>query len=515
MDCSQFTQLVGFNFANHRTNFTAAAYSRVYSESLARTLHHFDTKGSIFKASESYEITQIITPDGFRKCENQEKMLQIINTRASNETKLPNIYELLLSILLSRMDPHSHLFTKSQWANLDIGHANKKSGIGITFSISNDIPVVLQVLKGGPSEGILLPGDRIVEIDGIESDSLENNMFSDLLNCDSDSKILLVVERGSQKLTFELHQTEFIKRTVDWGYLDNKQNFIYLKISDFETSTAEEIATALLEAKTFSTYRGLIVDLRFNSGGILQSAINALNIFIDSQILGITKSKVSQRSLKPTETPEFVDRETPLILLINTLSASSAELFAQSIKDFNRGVIVGETSFGKMTAQSVLSPEFLSKHLNDEFEVGETLTVEDIFSAFGKTSQHFGLAPHIKIKDLKLSKLLRAKKAESRKKGSTIYLSEREYDNPIIPYSVQSSLAENNKVTNRISEIVKAIKLEDFPDEAPDGRNDEANFAASDIQLETALKHISFYANFCTSFHIDTCDFPGDIYAVK
>jgi carboxyl-terminal processing protease len=232
------------------------------------------------------------------------------------------------------------------------------SGVGIQFTIQQDTVHINSVIQGGPSEKVgLMAGDRIVTVDDsvFVGKEIRNETVMRTLKGPKDTQVKLGIKRTSEKnlLNFTITRGDIPQNTIDATYMLSN-DFGYIQVSKFGRNTYVELlnALALLNHKGC---KGLIVDLRGNTGGYMEAAIRTVNEFLpQGKLIVYTQGRKSPR----TETYANGTgscQKMPIVVLIDEASASASEIFAGAIQDNDRGMIVGRRSFGKGLVQEPIS----------------------------------------------------------------------------------------------------------------------------------------------------------------
>lgn len=256
--------------------------------------------------------------------------------------------------MLRTLDPHSNFFTEDDYRRMREDQQGSFFGIGATISQRPDGVVVMGLVRGGPAEKTgLVPGDYFKEIDGKSTEGWNSNQVVQKLRGEKGTVVEVAVQRaGSEKLLhFSLTRAEVPSESVNYKFMLNDEVGL-INIKEFAENTGQEFQKALagLRAKGM---KSLILDLRHNPGGIMNSAVH-----ICKQLLGPDALIVSQRGRggrDPVDYRSEPDQQLdafPIIVLIDRNSASASEIVAGAVQDQDRGLVVGTTSWGKGLVQS-------------------------------------------------------------------------------------------------------------------------------------------------------------------
>jgi carboxyl-terminal processing protease len=265
--------------------------------------------------------------------------------------------------MLGSLDPHSQFMQPTDFRDMQDETRSEFGGLGIVVSTKDGVITVVSPMEDTPGfRAGILPGDQILRINGITTEKMSLQDAIDLLRGDPGQKVTLTIFRPSNKETKDyVLQREIIKvsSVKDSKILDQSitGNFKigYLRITQFNEPTAQELDQKLNELQA-KGMQALIVDLRYNPGGLLTSAVDVCGLFLPPKTMVVyTEGRdASQRREYDTAKNEKQRPNFPMVLLVNGGSASGSEIVAGALKDLNRAILVGETTFGKGSVQSVI-----------------------------------------------------------------------------------------------------------------------------------------------------------------
>lgn len=293
------------------------------------------------------------TSDLYRKIQTLNEIINLVNENYVDPIEWDGVMEGAFDGLLERLDPHSNYISKERFESIQEQFVGKFEGIGIEFDIIDDWITVIAPVPGTPSERVgLRAGDKIVEIDGNSAYKFTQEQVFKTLRGPKGTPVNIKVRRPGQErpLSFTIIRDEIpIYSVLASIMLD--ENTGYILINRFSSTTSEEVEAALQELEAEGMTR-LVIDLRNNSGGYLEQAVEVADKFIaveDTLVFtlgrGTNMDQVHRSHRKGTH-PDY-----PIIVLINRGSASASEIVAGALQDLDRGLIVGETSFGKGLVQ--------------------------------------------------------------------------------------------------------------------------------------------------------------------
>ncbi len=258
-----------------------------------------------------------------------------------------------LNGMLSKLDPHSVYIPPVQQKAIAEQFKGQFDGIGVEFQIINDTITVVSPITGGPSEMVgIAAGDRIVEINGKSCIGFDKEKVLKHLRGDRGSRVNLRVFRpvGKKLLTFSVIRDQVPLHTVQSAIMVS-DSVGYIALSQFSETSAREMKQALAGLTKLGMKR-LILDLRNNPGGYLNQAYQIADLFIDStKMIVYTKGKNGVLGDTYIASRKYPYEKLPLVVLVNNGTASASEIVTGAIQDWDRGIVVGETTFGKGLVQ--------------------------------------------------------------------------------------------------------------------------------------------------------------------
>ena len=308
-------------------------------------------------------------------------ILDIIDEQYVDTVNMTDLVENTIPKIFSELDPHSVYITAEDASAVNEELEGSFSGIGVSFNMQTDTILVISVISGGPAEKAgLMPFDRIITInDSVFSGKKKNQTeIMKTLRGAKDSKVKLGVRRGDSPdlLTFEVTRGDVPVNSVDVAY-EAAEGIGYIKVSKFARNTYNEFipAIAQLKQKNCSSF---IIDLRGNTGGYMDAAINMINEFMpEGRLIVYTEGKSFPRS-DVYANGTGTCKDAPIVVLTDEISASASEIFAGAIQDNDRGLIIGRRTYGKGLVQTQIA-------LNDGSEM--RLTIARYYTPSGRCIQ--------------------------------------------------------------------------------------------------------------------------------
>ncbi len=260
-----------------------------------------------------------------------------------------------IDAMLGKLDPYTNYIPESEMDDLKFMTTGEYAGIGAMIGQKDGRTVISEIYEGMPAyKSGLKAGDVFLEIDDVKVDKKNNSEVSEMLKGLAKTIVKVTVERLGEKkpITREIVREKIVIDPISYsGVLD--ENVGYINLSSFTDKSAESFKEVFLDLKNNKKVNSLIIDLRSNPGGILSEAVKITNFFVDKKSTVVyTRGKVKQWDETYKATKDPIDREIPVVVLVNRGSASAAEIVAGALQDLDRAVIAGERTFGKGLVQT-------------------------------------------------------------------------------------------------------------------------------------------------------------------
>ncbi len=449
-----------------------------------------------------------------------------LNIYYVDETKPGNLMKTGIDAMLESLDPYTNYIPESEVEDYRFMTTGQYGGIGALIGQKDDKVVITDPYEGFPAQKAdLRAGDVLIKVDNKELAGLKYDEVSKLLKGQPGTPVKLTIERPgtSQLLEKEIMRDEIKINSVSYyGMLDDEIG--YIKLTGFTDNAGHEVKEALLDLKAKHNVKSLVFDLRGNPGGLLNEAVNITNIFIDKGTEVVTtKGKVKEwdKAYKALNSP--IDTSIPLVVLVNSGSASASEIVSGSIQDLDRGIVIGQRTFGKGLVQTTRPLTYNAQlkvttakyyipsgrciqaldysHRNDDGSVGkvpDSLITEFKTSKGRKVFDGGGVSPDLALEPQQLSNISRSLyskqlifdfatqyrlKHESIAPARTFEISEKDYQDFVAyiadkeyDYTTQSeknlndlmASAEKEKYFNAIKPEYEALKKKMIHDKQED-----------------------------------------------
>ncbi len=293
--------------------------------------------------------------------------------------------------MVSSLDPYSEFVDGDEYDDIKISSSGEYSGVGIEVSMQDDQVVVIAPIEGSPAAlAGIRSGDVIVTIDGIAVNTTSLADTIGRMRGKEGTTVNIGVERdGSpEPLLFPVKRQRVELHSVRSDLPE--PGFGYVRIAQFSETTGDEVEAAVkaLRKNNGAPLKGLVLDLRDNPGGVLEAAVAVADAFLDSGVIVTAKGRTAESKFEMDATPGDIIAGAPIVILVNGGSASAAEIVAGALKDNHRATLMGRTTFGKGSVQTVIP-------LSDQSAL--KLTTSLYYTPSGASINHKGIAPDIEL----------------------------------------------------------------------------------------------------------------------
>ncbi|MFC0708785.1 S41 family peptidase [Azorhizophilus paspali] len=300
--------------------------------------------------------------------------------------------------MISNLDPHSAYLEPEEFLDLQESTSGEFGGLGIEVGMEDDqLKVVAPIDDTPAAKAGIEAGDLIVQIDGQPTKGMSMLEAVDKMRGKPGSKIELTLVRKEGSRPFDVSLTRAVIKVKSVKSQSLESGYGYLRITQFQVNSGEEVGKALARLKQENggqKLKGLVLDLRNNPGGVLQSAVEVTDHFLTKGLIVYTKGRIANSELRFSADPADASEGVPMVTLINGGSASAAEIVAGALQDHKRSVLMGTDSFGKGSVQTVLP-------LNNDRAL--KLTTALYFTPNGRSIQAQGIVPDIVVERAKLT----------------------------------------------------------------------------------------------------------------
>lgn len=321
------------------------------------------------------------------------EVIERISAEYVDQVDERSLVESAIRGILEDLDGHSRFLDSDAYDEIRISSSGSYSGIGLDVSLRDGKVTVISPHEGAPAAAAgILPGDVVIAVNDIAVEETNLERAVDSMRGEAGTEVTLDVQRPgvAEALRFSLTRSDIRVRTVRSEYLGD--GFGYLRLTGFAETTAPDLdeAAGVLKAQANQGLRGVVLDLRNNPGGLLESAVDVADRFLESGLIVRGSGRIRNSRFEQFANAGDSLEEVPLVVLVNAGSASASEIVAGAIKDHNRARIVGERTYGKGSVQTVMP---LSEH------TAIKLTTSRYITPSGRSINGTGIEPDVLVRN--------------------------------------------------------------------------------------------------------------------
>ncbi len=315
-------------------------------------------------------------------------------------------------MLESLGDPHTAFLSEDDFKELTVETSGKFGGIGIHITSKDNYIYIVSPIEDTPAfRAGIKPGDYIISINGESTKGMSVEKAVKLLRGTPGTQVTITIKRDQTIFDKTLTREIINIPTVKWGWLSEKDGIVFIRILQFSGNTFDSLVKAIEKIKkTDYELKGIVFDLRYNPGGLLDEVLKILDYIIPKGLILETRGRIEGSSSKTFASGRkpIIPLDLPIVVLINEGSASASEIFAGVLQDTRRAVIVGNKSFGKGSVQTV-------RQLPDG--TGIRLTISRYYLPSGRTPDKQGITPDITVESFNITKDIEEKILTIEKEG--------------------------------------------------------------------------------------------------
>jgi len=316
-------------------------------------------------------------------------VIELVEDNYVDPVDSKELIEKAIQGMVHSLDPHSSLLSPDDFKELQVDTQGEFTGIGVSITMKDGFVTVISPIEGTPAYNAgLKAGDKIIKVDGKPAGDLRQAVK--MIRGPKGTEVVVTIAREEVKkpIDFKIVRDIIPVESVKTAVL--KPGYGYIWITNFRENTTDDLVSGLEKLESAKVpLKGLILDLRDNPGGLLDQAIKVSDLFLEKGTILSIKGRREKNTQIYKASENRVKRDYPIVLLINGGSASASEIVAGALQDHKRALILGTTSFGKGSVQSV-------EKLRDGY--GLKLTIARYYTPSGRSIQAKGIQPDIVVK---------------------------------------------------------------------------------------------------------------------
>ena len=316
-------------------------------------------------------------------------VIELVQKNYVDEVDSKELIEKAVQGMMRSLDPHSALLPPEAFEDLSIDTRGEFTGIGIHITMRDGFVTVISPIEGTPAFNAGIQAmDRILKVDDTQVSELREAVKMMRGPKGSPVTVTILREGDKEPIEFNLVRDVIPIESVRSSLL--KPGYGYVRITNFNSNTVDDLTQELQKLESGpEALKGLILDLRDNGGGLLDQALKVSDLFLEDGLILTIKGRLKRNSKEFRAHPDEIKRDYPIIALINGGSASASEIVVGALQDHNRALVLGTTSFGKGSVQTV-------ETLRDGY--GLKLTIARYYTPKGRSIQAKGIEPDIVVK---------------------------------------------------------------------------------------------------------------------
>jgi len=336
-------------------------------------------------------LVSAVTDKNYENLKTFSDILYIVQKDYVDETKVENLIEGAINGMLMTLDPHSSYMPPDVYKEMQVETKGEFGGLGIELTVKEGVLTVVAPIEDTPAfRAGIKSGDQIVKIEGKSTKNMSLMDAVKKLRGKKGTEVTISIMR--EGLT-QLNDFTIMRDTIQIKSVKSKvlnETIGYIRVTQFQEQTTSEFRKALEEIEATPQLSGLILDLRNNPGGLLQQAVEMCDEFLDSGLIVYTEGRSESQKMEFKAKKGENSHRYPLIVLVNAGTASGSEIVAGALQDHGRALILGTTTFGKGSVQTIIP-------LDDGS--GLRLTTARYFTPNGRSIHAKGIKPDIEVED--------------------------------------------------------------------------------------------------------------------
>ncbi len=331
----------------------------------------------------------------YKSLKTFNEVLDIIEKQYVEGVETKSLIKGAINGMMKSLDPHSTYMTAEMYKDLEVETRGSFGGIGIEITMKKDILTVVSPIEDTPAfHAGIKAGDQIIRIDGKSTKDITIVEAVNKLRGPKDTKVTLTIMRDHLTKPLDVIMTRAIIKIKSVRFKMLEDGIGYIRLSSFQEKAADDIRKALRELEKKSSLKGLVLDLRNNPGGLLNQSIEVSDVFLKSGIIVSTRGRIKTMESKSLARDDGDEPACPIVIIVNEGTASAAEIVSGALQDNGRAIILGTSTFGKGSVQTVIP-------LDDGSAL--KLTTAKYYTPKGRSIQAEGIKPDLIVKHHRFS----------------------------------------------------------------------------------------------------------------
>ncbi|MEK6705951.1 MAG: S41 family peptidase [Bdellovibrionota bacterium] len=466
--------------------FSVSWLGVVLGQSLTKHIVNITVEAA--QPSKTLPVVQGMQQSRYENLELFQKVLHFVESNYVDEVKNKDLVYGAIKGMLETLDPHSNFLPPDVFKDMKIDTSGKFGGLGIEIGMKDNILTVIAPIDDTPAwRAGLKPSDRIVKINDESTKGMTLVEAVSKMRGKKGTSVNLSIYRDGFEKIKEVSITRDIIKIQAVKNEELEPGYGYVRLSSFNENASEDIVKALVKLEAKQKLRGLVLDLRVNPGGLLDQAVEVASLFVDEGAVVSTIGRNKDQKETKYARKGKARKDFPVAILVNSSTASAAEIVAGALQDHNRAIILGQPTFGKGSVQTVIE---LGQDL------GLKLTIARYFTPSGRSIQEKGVAPDILLDDFDPKLLAEAKRKQDYFREKDLKGHMANPDDPQKEYKKEDLDAVVKQSKDKKSSDVKDLKS------APPQVKEEDEMAPmkfnpkEDYQVREALNYLKSYEIF-------------------
>ena len=371
-------------------------------QNLTRHVFNLSALTSSALAGQSIKAKSDSQQDRYESIELFQKVLHFVRQNYVNEVDDKELIQGAIKGMLETLDPHSAFLPPEVLKEMKTDTSGKFGGLGIEIGVKDQVLTIISPIEDTPAwKAGLKPGDRIVRINKESTKGMSLVEAVSKMRGKKGTDVTLSIYRTGFDKIKDVKVTRDIIKIVAVKSEELENGYGYVRLASFNENAASDVKKAIEKLEKKGKLQGLVFDLRMNPGGLLDQAVEVASLFVDNGVIVSTIPRNKDMKEVKYARKGVARKDFPVVILVNSSTASAAEIVAGALQDHHRAIIMGQSTFGKGSVQTVIE---LGK------ELGLKLTIARYYTPSGRSIQEKGVQPDIVLDDFDPKLLAEAKR---------------------------------------------------------------------------------------------------------